>query len=88
MAVEANSLSDCFFTFKCSARNSKVAFNVKQEFVTVRGASCSLLLEKQLMLRIFFIFCSSYELLDKELQAEHLQLFRKVTNFLTLLCFF
>lgn len=53
MAVEANSLSDCFFTFKCSARNSKVAFNVKQEFVTVRGASCSLLLEKQLMPRIF-----------------------------------
>lgn len=53
MAVEANSLSDCFFTFKCSARKSKVAFIVKQEFVTVRGASCSLLLEKQLMPRIF-----------------------------------
>lgn len=53
MAVEANSLSDCFFTFKCSARKSKVAFNVKQKFVTVRGASCSLLLEKQLMPRIF-----------------------------------
>lgn len=54
MAVEANSLSDCFcFTFKCSARKSKVAFNVKQEFVTVRRGSCNLLLEKQLMPRIF-----------------------------------